>query len=354
MTMRRYLKVLCFGLGLTLLGIASPLGAAAMESSDCLGCHGDSEMVEAKFQVDQFAYDHTAHGELGCLTCHESVTADHPDDGLTPSKAGCQDCHQEVGEEYARTEHAAYAACGDCHNPHTVHATREVSGYDMNRKCAACHDSSEMVTAHGSWLPQAGLHLDRLPCISCHTGSENYVVTLFLVRREGGLEPNASPSTAPFALAHHEELKTLAGDGGVESLVDADGDGVVTLTELKVFNGSRQFRALRLRGMLSPEVVSHSLQTLDNRWDCTFCHASGSAALQTSFLALPREDGSYGRLPVETGAILDALNGTPDFYMMGATRNSTLDMIGLAILAGGLIMPVGHGTLRFLTRKNRR
>jgi hypothetical protein len=353
MNMRRYLKMLWFSLALAMFGFAPPAGAAAMVSGDCLECHGDIGMVGAKFLVDQYAFDHTAHGELGCPTCHESVTADHPDDGLTPSKAGCRDCHQEVGDAYAKTEHAANAACGDCHNPHTVHATREVSGFDMNRKCAACHDSSAMVAAHGSWLPQAGLHLDRLPCISCHTGSENYVVTLFLVRREGGLEPNASPSTAPFALAGHDELKSLAGNGGVETLVDADGDGVVSLAELKAFNGSRQFRALRLRGMLSPEVVSHSMQTLDNRWDCTFCHTSGPGAMQTSFLALPREDGTYGRLPVEAGATLDALNGTPDFYMLGATRNATLDLIGLTILAGGLIMPVGHGTLRFLTRKNR-
>jgi hypothetical protein len=40
--------------------------------------------------------------------------------------------------------------------------------------------------------------------------------------------------------------------------------------------------------------------------------------------------------------------------MMGATRNASLNLLGLAILAGGLVMPVGHGFLRFLTRKNRR
>ncbi len=39
--------------------------------------------------------------------------------------------------------------------------------------------------------------------------------------------------------------------------------------------------------------------------------------------------------------------------MMGATRNASMNLFGLAILAGGLVMPVGHGLLRFLTRKNR-
>jgi hypothetical protein len=39
--------------------------------------------------------------------------------------------------------------------------------------------------------------------------------------------------------------------------------------------------------------------------------------------------------------------------MTGATRNGTLNKIGLAIIVGGLVMPVGHGFIRFLTRKNR-
>ncbi len=39
---------------------------------------------------------------------------------------------------------------------------------------------------------------------------------------------------------------------------------------------------------MTPEVVTHNLQILDNRWDCTFCHASGPEAMQTSFSPSPR------------------------------------------------------------------
>ena len=76
--------------------------------------------------------------------------------------------------------------------------------------------------------------------------------------------------------------------------------------------------------------------------------------MQASFVAFPGSNGGYTRVPVEKGAVLDLLYGTPDFYMMGATRNATLDRIGLGIIAAGLIMPIGHGGLRFLTRKNRK
>jgi hypothetical protein len=40
--------------------------------------------------------------------------------------------------------------------------------------------------------------------------------------------------------------------------------------------------------------------------------------------------------------------------MMGATRSKALNIAGLMIIAGGMVMPIGHGTLRFLTRKNRK
>ena len=74
--------------------------------------------------------------------------------------------------------------------------------------------------------------------------------------------------------------------------------------------------------------------------------------MQVSYVAFPEPDGSYARLQVEKGAILDILNGTPDFYMMGATRNFWLNIVGLLIICGGLVMPVFHGTLRFFTRNN--
>ena len=331
-----------------------PAGAAAQQSPTCLGCHGDAGVVGDEYRIDPLKFDHTAHGQLGCATCHQSVSENHPDDGKVPSRPACRDCHQEVSEEYSRTAHAANASCGDCHNPHQAHAPTEVSGMDMNRQCAACHDPGKMKGAHGAWLPQVDLHLQALPCVSCHTGSKNYVITLYMVRRDGPPRGSGPIRGAAFVPARYEELKSLAGNRGIQSLIDTDGDSVISLAELKQFNGHSGHHGLRLKGMLTPEVVTHSLQILGNRWDCTFCHASGPGAMQTSFLALPREDGSYGRLPVEKGAILDALNGTPDFYMMGATRNASLNLLGLAILAGGLVMPVGHGFLRFLTRKNRR
>jgi hypothetical protein len=140
----------------------------------------------------------------------------------------------------------------------------------------------------------------------------------------------------------------------VNSLIDRDGNGIISLKELRTFNRSAHKKGMRLWGMMTPEVITHTYQILNNRWDCSFCHASGPRAMQTSYLAFPDRNGRYARVGVEKGAILDILYGTPDFYMLGTTRSTALNIIGAMIIAGGMMMPIGHGTFRYLTRKNRK
>lgn len=345
--MRQLNKPMYLFLSLVLALLLGASAATAMESADCLACHSDASMVGDAFAINEGQFDTTAHAEMGCSGCHESVTDAHPDDGLAPSKASCKDCHDDIHKEYTTSVHGSAASCADCHNPHEVKSATEVAGFDMNRQCATCHEPEEMTELHDQWLPQAGLHIEALPCVTCHTGSENYVITMYLLQRE------AKNRYSSFVPASQEDLAKLAGDKPVQTLLDADSNGEISLAELRAFNGDPKYQGLRLWGMMTPEKVTHTFQILDNRWDCSFCHASGPQAMQTSYVAFPEQDGSYARLAVEKGAVLDVLNGTPDFYMMGATRSKWLNIAGLLIILGGLVMPVGHGTLRFLTRKNR-
>lgn len=333
---------------LLLLALATlPLAALAADNGDCLGCHSDVDAVGKEFHVNPITFDTTAHAEIGCQECHATVTADHPDDGKTPSKANCQDCHEDVNAEYTRSAHFDNASCNDCHNPHVARGPTAVSGVDMNRQCETCHGTLDTTLKHAEWLPQADLHLAMLPCVSCHSASADNVITLYILKRDGGVFSGSEQ------LASYAELKELAGDKDVQSLVDRNEDNYISLAELRMFNLDTENKTLRLHGMMTPETVTHDFRTLDNRWDCSFCHASGPDARQTSFVSLAQEDGSYRRVPAEKGAVLDALYGTPDFYMVGSTRSKALDYIGMVIIAGGMVMPIGHGTLRFLTRKNR-
>lgn len=343
----KYLSHRCLTCFFLVLLWLLPCHCFALQSEDCQGCHADPEVVGEHLFIDANAYATTTHSEVGCLSCHEMEGEDHPDDGLAISEADCLDCHSEVADEYMVSAHADNAACGDCHNPHRVHGLNDVSGYDLNRACAACHEQGDVLAAHNEWLPQADRHIAKLPCISCHTASEEYRIILYISQRE------SNAVFGDFELSGFEDLQVLAGEGGVQQLIDLNEDNLISLVELRTFNRNPEYKALRLQGTLTPKTASHSLKTLDNRSDCSFCHTSGTDQLQSSFLALPTREGTFKRVPVEQGAILQALSGTPDFYMLGTTRSASLNIIGLMIIAGGLVMPIGHGTLRFLTRHNR-
>lgn len=329
-------------------GAGYAYGGIAGKSGNCLDCHGNAKGIGDRYFIDPVKYEHTSHARIGCPACHDSIGGGHPGDQMVPAKTGCIECHGDTAAEYARTAHAAMAACNDCHNPHRVHAPNEISGQEMNRMCATCHNNEGMVAKHARWLPQADLHLGMLPCITCHTGSKNYVITLYIIKRE------EDKRNGEFKLAGHAELEKIAGGIGIRSMIDGNGDNYISIAELGLFNRNPAYKHLRLQGVLTPETVTHNFEILQNRWDCTFCHASGPGAMQTSFIALPDKSGAFQRVSVEKGAVLDTLNGPPDFYLTGASRNASLNKIGLAIIAGGMVMPVGHGFLRFLTRKNRK
>jgi len=313
----------------------------------CLSCHGNAQTVKGASLINRTQFAHTTHALIGCQACHDAVSQSHPDGGRT-SRVDCQQCHVDISAEYALSIHAGKAPCAGCHNPHKVETPKEISGQEINQICSGCHDKYQMTAKHGEWLPQAELHLYMLPCITCHTGSKNYFISMYIVKNKD------NSRLGRLEVASYDELKKAAGGESILSLIDTNRDNYVSIAELRDFNKNPDHKFLRLQGMMTPETVTHRFEILDNRRNCTFCHASGTAAMQTSVIALPEENGTFRRVAVEKGAVLDALYGTPDFYLMGSTKNSYLNGIGLAVICGGLILPVGHGSLRFLTRKNRK
>ncbi|OFZ19865.1 MAG: cytochrome C [Bdellovibrionales bacterium GWB1_55_8] len=320
------------------------------DNESCLACHGDSS-IEGKNHrkpfIEPTQFESTTHASVGCKSCHASVDENHPDDGKKVTKATCRECHEQTWDEYSKSVHAGNAECADCHNPHAVKGPVSVSGRDINKQCEKCHETKLTLDTHSKWLPQAQLHVQALPCTACHTASKDYVITLFVEKR-------AKDSSNDFVEITHEDLATWNPDGNKTSeLIDTNGDKHVSLDELRKFNRSTKERGMRLWGMLMPETMTHSYQILRNRWDCSFCHASGPDARQTSYIALPQASRKYERLEVQKGAILELLLGAPEFYMVGSTRSLPLSILGLLIVTGGAAFPLIHGSLRFLTRRRR-
>nr|WP_320049748.1 cytochrome c3 family protein [uncultured Desulfuromonas sp.] len=337
--------LLCYAA--VLVGLMLGQGAWAMETEDCLGCHTEADEVGESYAIDGGLFAKTAHAEEGCTACHE-VGEEHPDDGVEAQLiATCADCHDEITQTYTSSVHAGNAECRDCHNAHQALAPVSLSGVQMNESCQDCHGSAEVEGSHARWLPQADVHIRSVPCVSCHSSSEKFVITLYVTQRQG------NRAYADYELLDYQQLSDRVEGAPVSALLDTDQSGEVSLDELSSFYKAEERSGLRLWAMMTPETVEHNFTTMDNRWDCTYCHAAGPEAMQNSYVAFPTEDGSYQRIPMQKGATLDALFGTPDFYMVGSTRSKVLNIIGLLILLGGLAMPIGHGTMRFLTRKNR-
>jgi predicted CXXCH cytochrome family protein len=322
-------------------------GEVGTKNDECLACHSDRSKVSQRVQIDRERFSHTTHGRFGCRSCHDGISASHPDGKPVAQTTTCRDCHDTVAAEYGRSIHAGKADCGGCHNPHRAARPEQVSGDDLNRQCGNCHKKETIIDSHSRWLPQAGLHMESIACVACHSKASSFVVSIYLTKQRDK-EAGDAIRTASYA-----ELSAKAGSGELRTLIDRNRDNYLSLDELRQFNRNPDNRELYLRGMIVPVNPTHDFRTFDDRWNCTFCHASGPEIMQTSYLALPRPDGTYTALSVERGAVLDALQTIPDFYLMGSARNTTLNKIGLAIIAGGLVMPVGHGFLRFLTRKNR-
>lgn len=329
-------------------GLAS---TAAHADRACLYCHGDQSILLQPrgnhLLVDRTTYGATMHAQLGCHVCHDRVSASHPTDGIRPGRAHCQSCHGTVKREYAASRHARNADCTDCHDPHSVRRHEASTGRTINAQCEKCHEHGRTVKSHAGWLPQAALHMDQVPCITCHTGAKGYTISLTVEQR-------ASREGMEFTATSAADLSKLSGGRPIRELADADRNGSLTMAELRAFNRWARKNDLRINGVLMPEGMSHRIVTLDNRWDCTACHVAGAKALQRSTLLLPSSNGLVTKLPVEAGAVLDILYGTPDFYLVGSTRSPVLDATGALIIAGGLAMPLVHGTFRFLTRRNRK
>jgi predicted CXXCH cytochrome family protein len=337
----------CVGAGGQAQGGDFSFGDSVSKNVACIGCHGKQELVGSKSFIDPTKFGHTTHARFGCTTCHDAITSAHPDGKAIPRTTGCGDCHGDIITQYSASIHGTKAPCSGCHNPHTVYSPGEISAIEMNKQCAGCHEKHKITASHSLWLPQADLHLGAIACVACHSKAENYVITIYIAKRNDR-DPDSKPELAGF-----DELQRRSGNDNMQYLIDRNHDSYISLDELRRFNRDSSNKDLYLKAILTPVKPTHSFQTFDNRWDCSFCHASGPEVMQTSFLSFPKQNGTFRQVAVERGAAMDALKAIPEFYLMGSTRNGVLNKFGLLIIVGGMVMPVGHGFLRFLTRKNR-
>lgn len=182
---------------LVLLFISCFVVYGQVSTTDCLECHGDSELtkvindsVEVSLFVDLEKFGNSIHGGFECVDCHVNIEEIPHDENL--EHPDCNTCHEDVAEEYAQSMHGVSLTrgdkdapyCWDCHSSHYVYSGQDslslTSKLNQPVTCARCHSDPSFVKKH------------HIPIAN---PSELYEISVhFLIIKEMGSDASASCS----------------------------------------------------------------------------------------------------------------------------------------------------------------
>ena len=352
------------------LFLAPCMDAGAVDSglsetdTACLGCHAidglekklpNSETLSLHVAGEAFAK--SVHRVVGCTGCHADIDpGNHPaaardiesrrQYSIERAKA-CQLCHADAFEQYQTSHHAARIreghlvapVCTDCHGSHSVNPR---TAYET---CVGCHAAA--LGVHGKWLPNAPLHHEVVSCAACHAPAAPRMIDLRLydsAAKKWVTEKEGAPV--------FEQLARSA---------DTDGNGLDAgelRNLLQQINRDVPAAPMILRGRveLRADVEAHRLagKTQAIR-ACDNCHQYGSEPFQNVTVSVTGPDGRPVRYPAQKEILNSALavQSLPEFYAIGGTRSRVLDALLVLALLGGVGVPVGHMTVKWLFRRYR-
>ena len=177
---------MALSLGLSEGAYTLPSPPQDIPDSDCLDCHQDPDEVGEENVVDSGHFTdgpHVEDNDVYCSSCHAGAE-EHIEDPGSLGPARCDDCHDDVIEEFGKSAHATRTArsdqeqpdCFSCHgSAHQIRYSTEDQASPMHRlnqpdTCGACH-SGEILdnykkSTHGRMLI-AGEE-GGPTCSSCH------------------------------------------------------------------------------------------------------------------------------------------------------------------------------------------
>jgi hypothetical protein len=233
----------------------------------------------------------------------------------------------------------ATLACSNCHRAHDVNA----AGDQLKNACLSCHQGA--LAAHQTWLPNAKQHFEAVSCPACHSPAAKRKVDLRLY-----------DNVAQQRVTQKEGVPQFESRARSADVKGAGLDALALQSLLLEFNRDGIDNKTTLRGRLevSTGVEAHQLarstQAIRN---CAKCHQQGADPFQSVTVSIVGPDGRavrYGARPEVLNSIIsvESLSG---FYAIGGTRITLLDwLLALAVL-GGIGVPVGHMTIKWLFKK---
>jgi len=338
--------------------------AASLPDADqqCLGCHSNEGLTKTAANGDTLSlhvqgevFARSVHKAMGCAACHSDIDLkSHPGATRDIKSARqhsieraevCRQCHEEAFKQHEGSVHAtrlrqgspAAPLCTGCHGFHSV------SPRTAYETCTGCHAAA--LTAHQSWLPNAGLHHEVVSCAACHAPAVLRMIDLRLY--DGAAKKWVSE---PEGLAWFEKLARS---------IDADGNGLDPVELRKLLSEINKDaaglpRTLRGRVELRTGVEAHQLSDKGKAIKgCENCHQNGAEPFRNVTISVIGPDGRPIRYPAQESVLSAALalESLPEFYAIGGTRSKWLDVLFVLALFGGVAVPIGHMTARWLSRK---
>lgn len=386
--------------------------ALSQLDQQCLACHS-AKGLEMKLadgdklllQVDGAAFVKSVHSKIGCAVCHAGTSFEnHPpvkrkiagsrEYSLEMNKV-CESCHAPIFKLYQGSIHAtlfregnSYApVCTDCHSPHAVMAK---AAYDAatGTPCSKCHDPifkaytgsvhgkaslgcanchrahdvsaatkadqlkdaclechQDALAAHKTWLPNAAQHFETVSCPVCHAPNAKRKVDLRLY-----------DSVTKQRVAEREGVPQFDARARSANPKGAGLDAMALHSLLREFNREGAENKTTLRGRLEVSTGVEAHQLMDKSQairDCAKCHQQGADVFQSVTVSVVGADGRpvrYGAKPEVLNSII-SVDSVGGFYAIGGTRIKLLDwLLALAVL-GGIGVPLGHMTVRWLFKK---
>lgn len=283
-----------------------------------------------------------------CLQCHVGDSLHEQGKGLfnLPKTAEKSD---RISPKFAASNHGNMA-CRTCHvgafkaYPHTV---EELASKAETLQCNECHaQESFRVEAQVAKSVHSKNLKDNFTCSTCH---DPHIVAS--AKKLGSVHKLVAQDNAMCMECHNSDKKFAEFGGKV--LPDKKRPDIDKIHEW-LPNTQRHWQAARCIDCHTPPVkansslsVSHEILNKDKaQKNCSTCHAQDSA-LRT---------GLYRHIKETEAKEMGFANAAflRNSYVVGATRNIYLDLLGL-IMVGGTIGGVSlHGLLRILAARRRK
>jgi len=162
----------------------------------CMTCHKPRDTT-----IDPAQFARSVHAALDCTACHTEGFDKFPHASSRATMPDCIDCHSgpatppidfdKIAQEVKASVHVKMLdpafRCANCHSPHYfIPASRMTDASDAiltaNKSCLGCHAGGDTPAAKGLALAKLAekhrllfrpeLHLQRNPCVACHTGQQ--------------------------------------------------------------------------------------------------------------------------------------------------------------------------------------